>query len=52
MQHVVKDRIVVLLDDSIVRGTTAKQLIGLVKSAGAKEVPLPPLSLLSHVFDF
>jgi len=38
MQHVVKDRIVILVDDSIVRGTTAKQLIGLVKSAGAKEV--------------
>lgn len=38
MQHVCKDRVVVLLDDSIVRGTTAKQLINLVYAAGAKEV--------------
>ena len=33
MQAVVKDRIVVLVDDSIVRGTTAKQLIALMKQA-------------------
>ena len=38
LTHVCKDRVVVLLDDSIVRGTTARQLIGLVRSAGAKEV--------------
>mmetsp|Transcript_79774 Transcript_79774/g.119902 ORF Transcript_79774/g.119902 Transcript_79774/m.119902 type:complete len:203 (+) Transcript_79774:1-609(+) len=38
MTHVCEGRVVVLLDDSIVRGTTAKQLIGLVLQAGAKEV--------------
>jgi len=38
MKHVCQDRVVVLLDDSIVRGTTAKQLISLVYAAGAKEV--------------
>jgi len=38
MKAVVNDRIVILVDDSIVRGTTAKQLIALMKSAGAKEV--------------
>jgi len=38
MRHVCEGRVMVLVDDSIVRGTTAKQLIGLVKQAGAKEV--------------
>ena len=33
-----KDKIVVLVDDSIVRGTTLKKLIKIIKSAGAKEV--------------
>lgn len=35
---VLKDRKVVLVDDSIVRGTTIKQLVKLVRSAGAAEV--------------
>ncbi|TDI71414.1 MAG: amidophosphoribosyltransferase [Bacteroidetes bacterium] len=35
---VLRDRIVVMVDDSIVRGTTAKQLIRMVKKAGAREV--------------
>jgi glutamine phosphoribosylpyrophosphate amidotransferase len=34
MKAVVQDRIVILVDDSIVRGTTARQLISLMKSAG------------------
>ncbi len=33
-----KDRVVVMVDDSIVRGTTAKQLIQMVRDAGAREV--------------
>ncbi len=33
-----KDRIVVVVDDSIVRGTTAKLLIKMIREAGAKEV--------------
>jgi len=33
-----KDRIVVVVDDSIVRGTTAKLLVKMIREAGAKEV--------------
>lgn len=35
---VLRDRVVVMVDDSIVRGTTAKKLIQMVRSAGAREV--------------
>lgn len=38
VEGVLKDRIVVMVDDSIVRGTTAKQLVKMVREAGAKEV--------------
>lgn len=38
VKRVLQDRIVVLIDDSIVRGTTSKQLIKMVRDAGAKEV--------------
>ncbi|HYE57705.1 MAG TPA: amidophosphoribosyltransferase [Rhodothermales bacterium] len=38
VEGVLKDRIVVMLDDSIVRGTTARQLVKMVRQAGAKEV--------------
>lgn len=38
VEGVIKDRIVVMLDDSIVRGTTARQLVGMVRAAGAREV--------------
>ncbi len=33
-----KDRVVVVVDDSIVRGTTAKLLVKMIREAGAKEV--------------
>lgn len=38
VKGVLKDRIVVIVDDSIVRGTTSRQLVRLVKEAGPKEI--------------
>ncbi len=38
VEGVLKDRVVVMLDDSIVRGTTARQLVAMVRRAGAREV--------------
>jgi amidophosphoribosyltransferase len=34
----VKDKRVVLVDDSIVRGTTSKRIVNLIREAGAKEI--------------
>ena len=38
VRHVLKDKRVVLIDDSIVRGTTSRKIVRLVREAGAKEV--------------
>ena len=38
VKGVLKDKVVVIVDDSIVRGTTSRQLVQLVKQAGPKEV--------------
>lgn len=38
LKEIVKDKVVVMVDDSIVRGTTTKQIVKMVKEAGAKEV--------------
>jgi amidophosphoribosyltransferase len=38
VQGVLRDRIVVMVDDSVVRGTTAKFLVRMVREAGAREV--------------
>jgi amidophosphoribosyltransferase len=38
LKSVIKDKKVVLVDDSIVRGTTIRQIVQLVRGAGAKEV--------------
>lgn len=47
-----KDRIVVIVDDSIVRGTTMKQLVKLVKEAKPKQIHLritsPPIIAPCH----
>jgi amidophosphoribosyltransferase len=38
VEGVLKDRPIVMIDDSIVRGTTARQLVRMVRQAGAQEV--------------
>ncbi|WGS64697.1 amidophosphoribosyltransferase [Marinitoga aeolica] len=38
ISHVIKNKRVILVDDSIVRGTTMKKIVNMIKSAGAKEV--------------
>ena len=38
VRHVLKDKRVVLIDDSIVRGTTSRKIVRLVRESGAKEV--------------
>ncbi len=38
LQDIVKDKRVVMIDDSIVRGTTCKRIVNLMKAAGAREV--------------
>ena len=38
VSKILKDKRVILIDDSIVRGTTSKRIITLLKEAGAKEV--------------
>lgn len=47
VRGVVKDKRVIVVDDSIVRGTTSKRIVQLLREAGAKEVHMriasPPL---------
>ncbi|WP_326908631.1 amidophosphoribosyltransferase [Sedimentibacter sp. MB31-C6] len=38
LNEIVKEKIVVIIDDSIVRGTTTRQIVQMVKDSGAKEV--------------
>lgn len=40
MKHIISGKRVVVVDDSIVRGTTSKQIIKMIRGAGAKEVHL------------
>ncbi len=47
MKHIIAGKRVVVIDDSIVRGTTSRQIMKMIKDAGAKEVHLlvssPPI---------
>ncbi len=38
IRDLIKDRKIILVDDSIVRGTTSKKIVQMVREAGAKEV--------------
>ncbi len=38
VRHLIEGRRVVLIDDSIVRGTTSKKIVRMVREAGAKEI--------------
>lgn len=40
MKHILKGKRVIVVDDSIVRGTTSKQIIKMIRDAGAKQVHL------------
>lgn len=48
----VKGRRVIMVDDSLVRGTTSKRIVSILKKAGAKEVHLvlacPPIKYACH----
>ncbi len=38
IKHLIKDKRVAIIDDSLVRGTTSRQIVKMLKDAGAKEV--------------
>jgi amidophosphoribosyltransferase len=57
VEGVLKDRVVVVVDDSIVRGTTSRLLVDMIRKAGAKEVHLriaspPVISPCFYGMDF
>lgn len=40
MPHILKGKRVVVIDDSVVRGTTSKQIVAMIRKSGAKKVHL------------
>ncbi|MDP3758670.1 MAG: amidophosphoribosyltransferase, partial [Candidatus Daviesbacteria bacterium] len=40
MRHILNGKRVIVIDDSIVRGTTSKQIVKMIRDAGAREVHL------------
>lgn len=52
LKEIIKDKRVVIVDDSIVRGTTSKRLVELLRESGAKEVHFrvssPPVAHTCH----
>ncbi len=52
VRGVLRDKVVVIVDDSIVRGTTSKQLVKLIRDAGAREIHFrvtsPPVRPTCH----
>src|SRR3990172_5054549 len=38
LREVIRDKRLIVVDDSIVRGTTTKQIVGLLRRSGAKEI--------------
>jgi amidophosphoribosyltransferase len=52
VKEVLKGKKVIIVDDSIVRGTTSKQLVKLIRDAGAKEIHFrvtsPPIRFPCH----
>src|SRR5262245_14343251 len=41
VRHLIEGKRIVLIDDSIVRGTTSKKIVRMVREAGAKEIHVP-----------
>ena len=52
MREILKGKRVVVVDDSIVRGTTSKKLVSMIRKAGAKEVHLLSASPMVKYPDF